>query len=133
MGRMAHRHDRGEDECGPEPVAAAAFVLDRVHECAVVRASGEVDICTSPALREALQNAASAADRIVVDLTAVTFLDSTGIGVLLHALKQDHHRERGTLCLVGPTGMVRKVLNITQISQVLPIYVSVEEAVHQLA
>jgi anti-anti-sigma factor len=128
---MAHSSVSGEDAF--DSPAYASFDLDHVHGCAVVVATGEIDLCTSPGLREALSSAAESADRIIIDLTGVTMLDSTGIGVLMRALRRNHHRQDGTLCLVGPAGSVRKVLDITHVSRLFPIYRSVEEAVAELA
>lgn len=91
-------------------------------------ATGEIDFHTSPGLRQALTTAAESSDRIVLDLSRVTFLDSTGIGVMVHALNQGRARHGRSLCLVGPTGVVRRVLDLTQVSDVFPTYATVSEA-----
>ena len=121
-----------DSENAENPGDYASFGLSHLDGCAVVVATGEIDLCTSPRLRDTLAGATDSADRVVVDMTAVTFLDSTGIGVLMGALRQHHHRQRGTLCLVGPSGTVRRVLEITHLTKVFPIYPSVEEAVRAL-
>ena len=92
----------------------------------VVVASGEIDIATSPALREALVAAAESSSNVVVDLSAVTFLDSTGLGVLMGGFRTLFGH--GSMCLVGPTGMVAKVLRVTRLDQVIPIHADVEGA-----
>lgn len=65
----------------------AWFQLDHMRGCAVVVASGEIDLYTSPGLREVLQQAGRAADRVIVDLGGVTFLDSTGMAVIMEAFQ----------------------------------------------
>ena len=111
----------------------ALFSMDRVQGCAVVVASGEIDLCTAPALGEALEAAADQSDRIIIDLTRVTFLDSSGMAAMVQALNRDHHRQRGTLCLVGPSGLVLRALQVTDLTKLFPIYDSLDEAVWQLA
>jgi anti-anti-sigma factor len=133
MSRMAGPFVSEEDACALDSRAQASFGLHHVQGCAVVVAAGEIDLCTSSALHDALSEAAKTADRVIIDLTGVTFLDSTGMGAMVDALNQDHHRQRGTLCLVGPSGSVRKALEITQLTKMFPIYPAVEEAVSELA
>jgi anti-anti-sigma factor len=111
----------------------AVFDVECVRGCAVVVAAGEIDLAASPALHEVLTEAAQSADRIIIDLTDVTFLDSTGMTVMVDALNRHHHRQRGTLCLVGLSQSVRKVLDITHLSSQFPTYPSLRAAVAQLA
>ena len=65
-----------------------SFPVREMAGCSVVVAAGEIDIWTCPALRKALDAAADSARRLVIDLTEVTFLDSSGLGVLLDARMQ---------------------------------------------
>lgn len=109
----------------------AVFDLEHVQNCVVVAAAGEIDLCASPAFHSILTEAAESADRII-DLTGVTFLDSTGLTVMVDSLNQDHHRQRGTLCLVGLCRAVRKVFDITHLTSQFAIYPSVRKAVSEL-
>jgi anti-anti-sigma factor len=120
---MARSFVPGEDAADSQ--AHASFDLDQVCRCAVVAATGEPDPCTYPGPREAPSRAAESAASIAIDLT--------GVGVLVGALKQNHHQQRGTLRLVSPGGPARKVLDIAHLTEVLPIHPSVEEAVTRLA
>ena len=113
--------------------APAAFLVEYVQGCAIVAAAGEIDLCAAPALHAALTEAAESADRIVIDLTRVTFLNSTGVTVMVDALNQHHHRQRGTLCLVGPSRAVHKVMDVTHMTSQFPIYPSLREAIAELA
>jgi len=86
----------------------------------VLTVDGELDLSTSPELRDALTTLNAENARIAIDLRAVTFMDSTALGVIVAAMK--HARERGgELALVGPTGSPRKVLSITALDQIVPI------------
>lgn len=109
------------------------FPVREVEGCAVVVASGEIDVYTAPALRESLVTAGNASARAVVDLSAVTFLDSTGLGVLLSALNGDGDRQPASLVLVRPCAMVLRVLHVTGLADVFRICDTVEEAVSQPA
>src|SRR5262249_27627828 len=111
----------------------ALFRTKSVRGCAVVVASGEIDMCTSPALSDALEQAAEESERIIIDLTRVTFLDSSGMAVMVAALNHNHHRQEGTLCLVGVSGLVLRALQVTDLTKLFPIYNSVEDAACQLA
>jgi anti-sigma B factor antagonist len=104
----------------------ASFLLQGLDGTTVVIAAGEIDLATCPALREALLVAAGFSSKVVVDLSAVTFLDSTGLGVLIDGFKRVP--AHGSMCLVGATGMVAKVLSITRLDEVIPIHPDVETA-----
>ncbi len=81
----------------------------------VIVAAGEIDVATSPQLRAELLAALTPQLRTVtVDFTDVSFIDSSGLGVLVGALKR--LREAGddaTLRVVHPQDAVRKVFDIT--------------------
>ena len=104
----------------------ASFALQSLDGSTVLIAAGEIDIATAPALREALLAAAQLSGRVVVDLSAVTFLDSTGLGVLMGSFK--HISAQGSMCLVGPTGLVAKVLSITRLDEFIPIHTDLDAA-----
>jgi anti-sigma B factor antagonist len=105
----------------------ATFCVRCTSGCAVVVATGEIDLYTAPALRDALVKAGESSSRIVIDLTDVTFVDSTGLGVMLGALGRARDTDR-SVSLVGPTDMVKRVLQITHLDQVFPTYALLEEA-----
>jgi anti-sigma B factor antagonist len=83
---------------------------------AIVTASGQVDLATGPQLAEALaQVDRDGAAAIVVDLSAVDFLDSAGVRVLVEAAR----RGNGSLTVRGAQGWVARVLDITGVSEYL--------------
>jgi anti-sigma B factor antagonist len=98
----------------------ASFALQGLDGSTVVIAAGEIDVATAPALREALLVAVEVSGNVVVDLNAVTFLDSTGIGALMGGFK--NVPANGSMCLVGANGMVAKVLRQTGLDQVIPVH-----------
>jgi anti-sigma B factor antagonist len=95
----------------------------------VLAVSGEVDVATVPRLREQLHGlVAEGNTRIVVDLDGVDFLDSTGLGVLVGALKRVRSND-GELTLVCTQPRIRKVFEVTGLTKVFTLYDSVDEAV----
>jgi anti-sigma B factor antagonist len=95
----------------------------------VLAVSGEVDVATVPRLREQLHGLVAAGKtRIVVDLDRVDFLDSTGLGVLVGALKRVRTHD-GEMALVCTQPRIRKVFEVTGLTKVFNLYDSVDEAV----
>jgi anti-sigma B factor antagonist len=95
---------------------------------AVLEVQGEVDLYTSSQLRDAiLRLTEEGENRIVIDLNNVSFMDSSGLGVLVAGLKRARERG-GELALVFGEGSVQKVLGITGLDKVFPTHGSVGEA-----
>ncbi|NNM47100.1 anti-sigma factor antagonist [Knoellia koreensis] len=94
----------------------------------VVHVAGEIDVYTAPLLREVLdkQIAAGRTD-LVVDLEQVTFMDSTGLGVLVGRLKLVRG-QNGSLRIVSAQDRILKVFKITGLDKVFHIFPTVEEA-----
>lgn len=83
---------------------------------------------TAPKLRERLvQSVDEGSYKIVVNLQGVSFMDSSGLGTLVGGLKRVKEHE-GTLTLVCSRRPVLRVLTITGLTNVFPIYETVEEA-----
>jgi anti-anti-sigma factor len=88
---------------------------------AVVVVTGEVDMSTTPALREQLRGPEAVADTVVLDLREVSFMDSSGLGAIVGQHKRA--RERGfrfAVAVAGATG-VERILVLAQLTQVLEI------------
>ncbi len=105
-----------ETESGSELLEISATDEDGVY---VISLSGEVDVSGAPLLREHLLAATqSGASEVVCDLTRLTYIDSTGISVLISA--RQRLRETGReLVLAGTAGRVYKVFEVTG---VLPLF-----------
>ena len=94
----------------------------------VVHLGGEIDVYTAPVVREKLDEQIQAGRiNLVVDLTDVTFLDSTGLGVLVGRLKLTRTRG-GSMRLVGKDDRVLKVFSITGLDKVFEIHPDLESA-----
>jgi len=87
----------------------------------IVRLSGEIDLNQSPELHEALVELCDESPpRIVVNLSDVQYMDSSGIGTLVEIF-QRMRREGAKLIIVEPSERVRSVLEITKLDQFLPM------------
>jgi anti-sigma B factor antagonist len=94
----------------------------------VVSLRGEIDVYTAPRLRQTLIDLISeGATDIVVDMSGVDFLDSTGLGVLVGGLKRVKAKE-GSLKLVVNQEKILKIFDITGLTKVFPIFASLDEA-----
>jgi anti-sigma B factor antagonist len=98
----------------------------------VVAAGGELDLFTSERLRAKLADVLELGGRrILVDLTGVSFMDSTALGVLVGTAKT-LRSSGGQMVLVADDPRVTRAIEITGLAQVLRIESSVPEAVQQL-
>jgi anti-sigma B factor antagonist len=129
---MVHPSGDGAGPSRAEFPGSCWYRVEEMQGCAVVIAGGEIDVHTSPGLSDALRAADALSDRLVLDLTAVTFLDSTGLSAMVAALNRGKERG-GSMSLVGPSGVVRRVLAITELDQVFTIYDVVDDAVGDVA
>lgn len=94
----------------------------------VVHVSGEVDANTAHILREGLSAAITeGTTHLVADLSGVTFMDSTGLGVLVGRLKV-LRLTGGTMHCVVAEERVRRVFLATGLDAVLPLHDDVESA-----
>ncbi len=95
----------------------------------VVHVGGEIDVYTAPVLREHLdEHISQGRHHLVVDLGGVSFMDSTGLGVLVGRLKLVRVKN-GTLSLVCSSERILKVFSITGLDKVFQIFASVDDAV----
>jgi anti-sigma B factor antagonist len=96
----------------------------------VVEVTGDVDLDTGPRLREAIAVAIdeAAGGACVVDLTAVSYLSSTGLTVLIDATREAAAQRTPLRIVVDANRPVIRPIEITGLDQVLHLYHSVEEA-----
>jgi anti-sigma B factor antagonist len=98
----------------------------------LVEPAGEIDSLTAPQLGSRLLGLADDGKTgVVVDLSRVTFIDSTAIGVILNGLRALAARS-GRLVLVCPTERTRRPFEVTGLIHKLPIAYSVEDALGSL-
>ena len=95
---------------------------------AVVAVSGEIDVYTAPKLRDCITELVGGGSYdIVIDLEAVEFLDSTGLGVLVGGLKKVRAHD-GSLELVCTQERLLKIFRITGLAKVFVIRESADPA-----
>lgn len=95
---------------------------------AVVEASGDLDLYNVPRLREALTDLHRAGwNLIVVDMSRVTFMDSSGLGVLIGGIKRAKAGD-GELVLAGTQERELRILRVTGVVKVLPCFATLPEA-----
>jgi anti-sigma B factor antagonist len=82
---------------------------------------GEVDIATSPLLRGQLTRLVTDDVPIVVDVTEMTFIDSSGLGVLVEMLQRRRETGRGGMALHGMQEPVRRVFEITGLTDLFEV------------
>ena len=116
-------HDHGHATTMMRP-AVLTLSVDRPCGWSVLAASGEMDTACAGTLRALLS---AAGPNVVVDLREVTFMDASGLGVLATS---GHIARRlgGAVRLVGPSHQVRRVLALTLLDRVLPIYDDLQDA-----
>jgi anti-sigma B factor antagonist len=99
---------------------------------AVLSLRGEADISSADVLRDELSGLVdSQVSAVVVDLTGVTFLDSTGLGVLVGARNAAVEAGRA-LPIACDDGRILKLFRITGLDNVFDIHPSVDAAVQSL-
>ena len=103
-------------------------LLKPTESVAVVDLEGEVDIYSAPQFKEALfQGITEGAQRIIVDLAKVTFIDSSGLSVLVSGAKRVRSNN-GTLDIVCCDDNITRILEITGLDRIFGIYLTREEA-----
>ena len=99
----------------------------------LARVAGELDVATAPRLREQLLAAISThGPQVVLDLTDVGFLDSTGLGVIVGVLKRARTLG-GDLRLVCPAPHIRRVFEITALDRTMPLAGSLDDVLAGIA
>lgn len=95
----------------------------------VLAVTGEVDVYSAPTLRDRLADLIVSGDHtVIVDLSGVGFLDSTGLGTLVAALRQAGELG-GALPLVCADDRILRLFAITGLDSVFTIHASLDEAV----
>lgn len=90
------------------------------QDVTVVSFSGEIDLEASPRARALLLDSVRRDRNLRVDLTAVTYIDSSGVASLIEAFQSA--RKRGTeFALVGVSPSVRRVLELGRLDRIIPI------------
>jgi anti-sigma B factor antagonist len=121
------RLTRGKEGAGRAPAASPGSGRLEVDRRAregthLVVASGELDLATAPELAGELRAAvAEGQGNVVVDLCAVSLMDSSGLTILLNAFRRLTHQARGlnVACRPGP---IRRVFEAAGLDRTLPLF-----------
>jgi anti-sigma B factor antagonist len=94
---------------------------------AVTTVTGELDVQSAPAVYRRALEALTRCPLMVMDLSGVTFCDSSGFNALLRLRRRAE--EAGTrLALAAPPGQVARLLALTGVDTAFPVYGSLTEA-----
>jgi anti-anti-sigma factor len=106
---------------GPDGSAAIAVEVHRDAGSALVTVGGELEFGTAASLRTTLSDLVQdEADPVVVDLTALQFIDSSGLSLLVQA-KQRFAAQGRRFELRGPTPRVSRVIEISGLSELFEL------------
>jgi anti-sigma B factor antagonist len=94
----------------------------------IVALRGVLDITDAASVAVALTAAAARQRDIIIDLAGLEFIDSSGVAALVRGRRQARHAG-GELLLAAPQQQVLRVLTLTRLIDVFPVYASVAEAV----
>lgn len=110
-----------------------SIAREELEDAVVLRAQGFLDLSTRLKLSTALNEVVTSDGRpVVVDLCDVTFLDSTGLGVLMNALRR-LTRQRRDLRIACPPGNVRRIFELSGLDETFALHDSREEALASVA
>lgn len=92
----------------------------------VIEVVGEIDVYTAPKLREAIVGVIDAGHtQLIIDIAGVAFLDSTGLGVLVGALKRVRC-EGGSLHIICNSERLLRIFEITGLDKVFELHSSLD-------
>jgi anti-anti-sigma factor len=100
-------------------IGALSFTLGRANGSTVIAVAGEIDGATAPELESALRHFER--ESVTVDLSGVTFIDSSGLGTLVEAQKRIS-AAGGQLTVTGSQPNVRKVFEISRLAGMLRVH-----------
>jgi anti-sigma B factor antagonist len=105
------------------------FAVESINPgVAVIRGVGKLNMVSAPTLRSVVtKTITDHGSRIVVDLSGVEFMDSSGLGALVSALKTTR-QAGGDLRISAPSAQVQMVLKLSNLDRVLAAYSSPAEA-----
>ena len=94
----------------------------------IVSLSGEVDLETSPEARRVLLDCVGQGKPLLVDLSAVTYIDSSGVASLVETY-QAARADGGSFALVMISDAVRRVLQLARLDKIFSIYDTIEDGI----
>jgi anti-sigma B factor antagonist len=113
-------------------VTELRFSMEAHGASVVVSVQGELDVTSSQRFDDCLTEAAAESDRVILDMSAVDFMDTTALAVIVAHWRR-HADEGGQFLLAGARYRYTKALWITGLADRLPMHDTVEDALAALA
>ena len=105
------------------------IVIERSGTSRIVRVSGEIDLATAPRLHQALGEFTAGAGTVIIDLTGVSFIDSSGLNVLMQSRERlTAEGQPSLLRLVVSRPAIQRVFDVTGLTAVFDVFATVDEA-----
>ena len=104
-----------------------SYEVREVDGAAIVALTGDVDLQTSPVVRQKLLESLERHTRIVVDLSAVNYIDSSGVASLVEAF-QVSRKKGASFALASVSSSAMRVLSLARLDRVFTIHLSVDAA-----
>jgi len=101
---------------------------NRIGDALVVAVVGEIDMATAPEVSKAISSGPGDAGRVVVDLTQVTFLDSSALNAFVQSQQELMQRDVAFRIVSPLDQAVRNVFEITRLTEPLSVVDSLDEA-----
>lgn len=99
----------------------------------VVEVHGEIDVYTSPKVKETINDLVDKGHyNLIINLEGVRYIDSTGLGVLIGALKKVREHN-GSISLICSNPQIKKIFNITGLVKIFGIFKNEEEALKSIS
>lgn len=106
--------------------------IEEINGIPVVRVAGEVDIVTSAELKSAINKVVNTgAKDLIIDLSNVSYMDSSGFGVLLSIMKRLRPLG-GSITLVGCCEMTERMIRLTRLDTIFGLFPTLEDAVETM-
>jgi anti-anti-sigma factor len=111
-------------------------LLDLVVENnkAVLKFDGEIIFENSNQLKEKAKKLLAKkqeVDSLIIDLSKVDYIDSSGVGVILSLFKFMREKD-GSLAVSEPNEKIKRVFDVTKLAEIIPVYVNLEEAMKNI-
>jgi anti-anti-sigma factor len=102
----------------PDGSAFACTLRSHGRDAAWIRVTGELDLAAAPQLSRALSDAAAFASRIVLDLRELSFMDSSGLHLIVAATRRQREAG-GRLVLVRGPHQIDRIFSLTGLTEVV--------------
>ncbi len=107
----------------------ATVAVERRTTTLIASLAGEIDLTNADAVaREIGSSVTNDLHRVILDCTELTFLDSTGVRLVLSLAQRLRTRQQSLIIVVPERSAVRRVLTITRVDSLAPLALSLAQA-----